>query len=276
MKKAIDFRSIAIECLRGKWFQAVVVSFLASLLGGTLISFTAGFSNSIKFESDSFTSLEGVSNGNVEMAQVFISSLIILFLVAIVIAIFHMIIGGFVSLGNAKFQLSLVDQKDVNIGDLFSQASRFKAGFAMKFWVGIKVLLWSLLLFIPGIIKGYSYSMTPYIMYEHPELSASDAIKKSQEMMDGNKWRLFCLHFSFIGWHLLISLIPILFATILIGGLFGFLSALLAFASLVVLPVCGYILNAYQEAAQAAFYRDICDTHKETKDMFTIEEEALL
>ena len=72
------------------------------------------------------------------------------------------------------------------------------------------------------------------------------------------------------------SVIPAFFAMLMISGMFGFLSALLAFASLIVLPIGGYVLCAYQEAAQAAFYRDVCDTYKETKDMFTVEEEALL
>lgn len=275
MKKAIDFRSIARECLRGKWLQAVVVSLLATILGGTL-SNTAGFNLSISSNHEDVVSLDGFHGGSVELAHVIIPAIIMIIVAVIVVAIFHMVIGGFVSLGNAKFQLNLVDQKESNIGDLFSQTSRFKDGFKMKFWIGIKVFLWSLLLIIPGIIKEYSYSMTPYIMYEHPEISASDAMKKSQEMMNGNKWRLFCLHFSFIGWYLLLSVIPAFFAMLMISGMFGFLSALLAFASLIVLPIGGYVLCAYQEAAQAAFYRDVCDTYKETKDMFTVEEEALL
>ena len=65
------------------------------------------------------------------------------------------------------------------------------------------IILWSLLLVIPGIIKAYAYAMTPYIMHDHPELDADDCISKSQEMMKGYKWKLFCLHFSFIGWILL-------------------------------------------------------------------------
>ena len=62
------------------------------------------------------------------------------------------------------------------------------------------------LLVIPGIVKTYSYAMTPYIMSEHPSLTANEAITESRRIMDGNKWRLFCLDFSFIGWELLCSL----------------------------------------------------------------------
>lgn len=67
----------------------------------------------------------------------------------------------------------------------------------------IKVLLWSLLLFIPGIVKAYAYSQAIYIMVENPEMRAIDAIHKSQEMMRGHKFDLFYLQLSFIGWALL-------------------------------------------------------------------------
>jgi len=68
---------------------------------------------------------------------------------------------------------------------------------------GIFISLWSLLFFIPGIIKGYAYSMTSYILADHPEMEGYQAIKESEKMMSGHKWQLFCLEFSFIGWILL-------------------------------------------------------------------------
>ena len=95
------------------------------------------------------------------------------------------------------------------------------------------MLLWSLLLIIPGIIAGYSYAMTGYILAENPELTASEAIARSKEMMAGNRFRLFCLHFSFIGWEILCTL------TLGIGNLW---------------------LRPYKQAAEAAFYREISGT----------------
>jgi len=67
----------------------------------------------------------------------------------------------------------------------------------------IFIFLWSLLLIIPGIIKALSYSMTPYIIADNPEIDGMVAIDKSREMMRGNKTRLFFLYFSFIGWFIL-------------------------------------------------------------------------
>ena len=92
------------------------------------------------------------------------------------------------------------------------------------------IVLWTFLFIIPGIVKSYSYSMAAYIAAENPEMSATDAINESKLLMDGNKWRLFCLDLSFIGWSILCVF------TLGIGYLF---------------------LRPYREAAFAAFYREI-------------------
>ncbi len=67
----------------------------------------------------------------------------------------------------------------------------------------IYIFLWTLLLIIPGIIKSYSYALTPYILVEHPEMSANEAIEESMRLMDGHKFDLFYLQLSFIGWAIL-------------------------------------------------------------------------
>ncbi len=62
---------------------------------------------------------------------------------------------------------------------------------------------WTLLFIIPGIVKAYSYRLVPYIMAENPELSGTEAITLSRKMMNGHKWRAFCLDLSFFGWIIL-------------------------------------------------------------------------
>lgn len=73
----------------------------------------------------------------------------------------------------------------------------------VSFFVGIFTFLWSLLLIVPGIIKAYSYSMAYYILAENKGMPALEAIRRSQEMMEGHKMDLFVLSLSFIGWNLL-------------------------------------------------------------------------
>lgn len=63
--------------------------------------------------------------------------------------------------------------------------------------------LWSLLLYVPGIIKSYAYSMSFYIMQDDNTKGWEQCLDESIKMMDGYKWQLFCLDLSFIGWYLL-------------------------------------------------------------------------
>lgn len=90
--------------------------------------------------------------------------------------------------------------------------------------------LWILLLIVPGIIKGYSYALTPYLLKDHPELKFNAAIEESMRLMSGNKMRLFLLDLSFIGWFLL--------------GLITFGIAFLW-------------ITPYWNTARAAFYEDL-------------------
>ncbi|HHV09035.1 MAG TPA: DUF975 family protein [Clostridiales bacterium] len=79
----------------------------------------------------------------------------------------------------------------------------FGRAFLLRLLMTIFTFLWTLLLIIPGIIAVYSYAMAPYILEENPGMTATEAITCSKEMMRGNKWRLFCLQISFIGWVIL-------------------------------------------------------------------------
>ena len=45
--------------------------------------------------------------------------------------------------------------------------------------------------------------MVPYILAENPNVEATEALKMSREMMQGNKWNAFVLDLSFLGWILL-------------------------------------------------------------------------
>lgn len=73
------------------------------------------------------------------------------------------------------------------------------------FLSGLLILLGCIVI-IPGIILSYSYRLVPYIIADDPDISATDAIKKSREMMKGYKWKSFVLDLSFIGWYFLTAI----------------------------------------------------------------------
>lgn len=75
------------------------------------------------------------------------------------------------------------------------------------FWrISIFTLLWSMLLIIPGIVKGLAYSQTMFLLADNPKMDAATAQKKSMELMEGHKMELFILNLSFFSWYLLVLL----------------------------------------------------------------------
>lgn len=238
MKYAADFRKIARNALSGRWAIAVVAGIVASLLGavgssGPEFNFNVGGSgNNLEIGGQPIVNPgEGLSE---EVLSIIMGGLTVILLFVLVFAVAYLFLGSIVGVGYAQFNLELVDrQKKPEIGTMFGHFRNWRTAVAAGFLRGLYVFLWSLLFIIPGIVAGYSYAMTNYILAEHPELTASEAIAQSKQIMYGNRWRLFCLQFSFIGWELLCAL------TLGIGNLW---------------------LLPYKQAAEAAFYREVSGT----------------
>ena len=238
MKYAADFRSIARNALKGRWGIGVLAGLLASLLGAVG---SDGPELKVNLENGNFDASLQIfgqdvvsSNGGMEFFPVLagIATYMVIFAVLMGIALF--IFGSIIEVGYSKFNLELVDrQKEAEINTMFGYFQFWKTTACARLLQSVYILLWSLLFIIPGIVAGYSYAMTGYILAENPELTASEAIERSKQLMTGNRWRLFCLQFSFLGWDLLNIL------TMGIGSLW---------------------LVPYKQAAQAAFYREISAT----------------
>ena len=214
---ASEYRAIARERLQGNWGLSVLAGLIASLLGA--ISYG---SFSINAEDYEFLS----------KYEWLLPILAILASYATIVSIVTFILGGVTQLGYCSYLLKQYDRSDFHLKDLFSHYStNFSGGFCLRLLTSIFIFLWSLLFLIPGIVKTYSYAMAPYLMAEHPEWGAQECLTRSREIMNGHKWELFCLQWSFIGW-ILLSLF-----TLGIGNLF---------------------LVPYMQASRAAFYRNLC------------------
>ncbi len=92
---------------------------------------------------------------------------------------------------------------DSKIADLFNGYKDFVRIFLTMFLKGIYILLWSLLLVIPGIVKAISYTMTELVLNDNPELKYDKAISRSSQLMRGHKMDYFLFALSFIGWVIL-------------------------------------------------------------------------
>lgn len=67
--------------------------------------------------------------------------------------------------------------------------------------------LWTLLLIIPGIVKGLEYSMVPFILSDNPSMPGSRARQISSMMTNGEKGSIFVLGLSFLGWYILAGIV---------------------------------------------------------------------
>ncbi len=224
---ARDFRARAREALSGKWMLAVGTGLVASILGsGSDVEEI--FNLDIKETFDTFQSFEGtVSLNEISGLLPFAYGAISL---ALLLSLALFVLGSAIRLGYCKFNIRLISKTGAEFDDLFSYFKVFGKALLLRIITGLYTLLWTLLLIIPGIIASYRYAMAPYIMAEDTSLTASEAIERSKEVMDGHKWRLFCLDISFIGWNILAAL------SFGIGFLW---------------------LIPYTEASRAAFYIDL-------------------
>ena len=110
------------------------------------------------------------------------------------------------ALSTVRIYLMVVRGGTPEVKNCFDGFDDFFSAFKVTLLVGIYTFLWSLLFIIPGIVKGYSYSMAMYVLADNKGKSARECIAESKAMMEGHKMELFVLDLSFIGWYLLCSL----------------------------------------------------------------------
>lgn len=117
------------------------------------------------------------------------------------------VVSGAISYGVARVTLRCVRGEKWALGQVFCAftESGFVKTILLYLLHSVFITLWSLLFLIPGIVKSYSYSMVYYLQQEEGGLSRepNDLITESRRMMDGYKWKLFCLDLGFLGWYLL-------------------------------------------------------------------------
>ncbi len=112
------------------------------------------------------------------------------------------LLGEVLRAGNALYHLGIRRGKAMPYSTLFDGLA--VAGRVI--WLSVVetalILLWSVLLIIPGIVAAYRYRFAMYNLLEDPSLRVWDALRMSKEQTDGFKLDLFVLDLSFLGWAL--------------------------------------------------------------------------
>jgi len=132
----------------------------------------------------------------------------ILFAIVLVMGLISAtLVGGLfypaMNVGLCLIYIGIAYGQKPSLGDLFKRANTFGKALWLSIITGFFTMLWTYLLFIPGIIKALSYSMGPYIMAEHPDWTARQCLNESKRIMKGNIGKLFVLQLSFILWYML-------------------------------------------------------------------------
>lgn len=183
--------------LKRNYWKSVIVGLLVSLIG-------AGTVANGKSNMDDGTLahvFDGMTSGEILLG---IGLLVGAILTGCLIsAIFRAIVYNPLKVGISEFCLDAVNG-DAKFSTL---VNGYKSNFFSNVWAlllkDIYVVLWSLLLVVPGIVKAYEYSQVSFILAENPGISAKEALKMSKAMMKGNKWNAFVLDLSFMGWDIL-------------------------------------------------------------------------
>ena len=107
------------------------------------------------------------------------------------------------SIALIRIYLNLIRGTKPEVGHIFTGFDVFTQSVLLNLLMGIFIMLWSLLFYVPGIIKALSYSMSNYILAENPEMTWQQALDESKKMTEGHKMEIFVLELSFIPWILL-------------------------------------------------------------------------
>lgn len=146
--------------------------------------------------------------GGIGIFALVVGGILLFIVLFIVIAAIHAFLFNPLEAGTARFFVRNLNDK----AEIRELAYCYDHGYLnvvkTVFLRDLYIVLWGLLLIIPGIIKSYEYRMVNYILAENPEMNTKDVFAMSRDMMRGNKWRAFVLDLSFLGWHLL-SLITV-------------------------------------------------------------------
>ncbi|SFB20193.1 MULTISPECIES: DUF975 family protein [unclassified Bacillus (in: firmicutes)] len=180
-----EIKRLAKLSLKGNWGLAIgftLVIFLFNMILPTIVEMVMSGGFAVWWEQD-------IPPAGASIASTIISVI----LIPLSIAVYW-------------FYLALIRKENPEISAAFAVYKDGKLCLKL-IWTSILqaiyLFLWSLLLVIPAIIKSFSYSQTFFILRDHPEYKANQAITESKKLMKGYKWKLFVLYLSFIGWAIL-------------------------------------------------------------------------
>lgn len=206
----------ARQALGGRYWRCLLACFVAALLGGnSALTITTSMHQSGR-ETISELTQPSVWTGNppdlsdypseyVMTALWIIAAVVIVgVLIGLVIGYaYRAFVGNPIRIGLNRYLMENRQSRS-HLGTIFTTFCHPYLNLVrVQIVTDLKILLGSFLFLIPGIIWQYQYALVPYLLAENPYLSSRRARELSRQIMHGEKWHLFLLQLSFIGWYLL-------------------------------------------------------------------------
>lgn len=191
-----QIRTAARVSLNGRWKQAVMLTFVFSLVcRGINLPFSV-ISELCATHMTEFTNTL-VAGLAVDWSDFWMPWL---FLICAMVVTLALLLPMHWSFAVAFLRNGRGAEDPFNIKGLFAGYKDFIRISFTGLLALVYIWLWSLLLVVPGIIKALSYAMTPYVLADNPDLKNNKAIERSMAMMEGHKMDLFMMTLVFVGW----------------------------------------------------------------------------
>lgn len=234
-----NMKRLARQTLKGHWGEAILAAFIMeAIMSGPrlLLGALAGNGGFISFLSDLY-SVVIVGPANVGLMMFFLGI----------------------------FRMDNPEKRIIYRG--FQSKEMFFKGLLVYCSMMIRIIFWSFLFVIPGIIASFRFSMSFRILCDHPEYTPGECLAASSMMMKGNKLKFFILQLSFWFWALLAGLprgisaemalqgVPNLQALMTDLSVFSeYMNKYLSNPWMLLSYALGVILNVYIQMAGCCFY----------------------
>ena len=187
------------SAFRANYWKCVLAALVLTLVaGGAARSSSSG--NSQSAEQSAEQMMKGFQNLSPEQIFAIAGISVGAMVIAILIRIF---LVNPLQVGCYNFFKQNVQNPGVALSPIADGFKDYGRTFVTLFLRDLLITLFCFLLLVPGFIKAYEYRMVPYLIIDEPQLSATEILAKSKEMMRGHKWNAFVFDLSFIGWYLL-------------------------------------------------------------------------
>lgn len=194
-----ELRQRAWSSLENGYWNAVIAVFLSNLILGLGSIFT-GASSTLTQLATAFAARE--DSHTLPMILLILSlAVMVLFYIFCIFVVYPL------EVGTSRYFILNTDRKP-DVSEIFyGFKTNYFGNIKIMFIMNLKVVLWTLLLIVPGIIKSYEYAMIPYILADNPGISSKEAFRRSKALMNGHKFDLFIFQLSYIGWSILGSIV---------------------------------------------------------------------